>query len=349
MKKRIVISWLAIGLIIFLGILFYVKVGWIQWGQEDLDCEKMGYSFDVAADAIKNKLYVAAGIRGLHILELERGMLTYITTYYDDGYYRNLKVRETRAFIADARRGLVILDISGDIPLTKWIQSDSQAYGIHIQGDQAYVVAEFQGLEIFDISNPDSPILLSTTKTSGKAWDVWVSNGIAYVADVDKGITAIDVSSSIEPHQVGFVTWAERNPNAEIIRGEGSVICVAAGNHGLIIIDVSDPTNPIVASQYRPVRIGWAEGLAIRDDLVYLSIGSNFAHISTIENGLHILDVTDPYNPRLLSKVNFQDWVEGVFVSGDFAYVANTYSGVRSIGIRNTSHPYLVDTFNLFP
>ena len=241
------------------------------------------------------------------------------------------------------------MDISADIPITTWIQSDSKAYGIHIEVDNAFVAAVTQGLEIFDISNPDSPILLSMVKTSGEAWDVWLHNDIAYVADVDKGITVIDVSSPIEPHQVSFVTWAESNPSAEIVRGDGDVICVAAGNNGLILIDVSNPIQPTISSQYHPVRIGWAEGLAIRDGLVYLSFGSDFAHVSTIENGLHILDVTNPYTPMLLSKVNFLDWVEGVHVDGDYAYVANTYAGVRSIDIQNPTRPYWVGTFNIFP
>jgi hypothetical protein len=80
-----------------------------------------------------------------------------------------------------------------------------------------------------------------------------------------------------------------------------------------------------------------------------LSIVSDFAHVSTIENGLHILDVTDPFNPRLLSKVNFLDWVEGVHVAGDHAYIANTYAGVRAIDVQDPTRPYLVSTFNIFP
>ena len=67
---------LAMGLFISLGVLFYVKIGWVTWGREDLDGKRMGYSFDVATDTTANRLFVAAGNRGLHILKLDQGILT---------------------------------------------------------------------------------------------------------------------------------------------------------------------------------------------------------------------------------------------------------------------------------
>lgn len=326
-------------------------------GREDFDRKRMGYCFDVATDQTGSRLFVAVGKRGLHIVDLAQGELRYLSTYYDGGYYRNLKVWNDRAYIADSNRGLVVLDISGEIPVTTWVQSSGKAYGIYVEDDKAYVAAHGEGLEIFDISNPDSTVLLSTLQTGGYAWDVW-ADGFAYVADFDKGVSIVDVSLPAEPRRLGFVTWAERHPAAEIVRGEGNVIYVAAANHGLIVIDVSDPAHPVVASTYRPIHIGAAEGLAVRDGIVYLAVGSSITleiqgeiiwEVSTIENGLHMVDTTNAYSPSLMSKVNFLDWVEGVHVADEFAYVANTGTGVRSIDIRDFEKPVLVDTFNPLP
>jgi len=347
MKKGILIFFVMMGLFILASVLFYIKVGWVKWGREDLDSKKMGYCFDVATDPTASRLFVASGKRGLHVLNLANGKLEYVTTYFDGGYYRNLKVKGDRAFIADADRGLVVIDISGNMPRTTWFQSGREAYGVHVEEDKAYVAAEEAGLEIFDISNPDSPDLLSTLKTSGEAWDVWVHNGFAYVADVDKGVTVINISSPGEPYQVGFVTWVNKNPMAEIVHGEIETIYIGAGRHGLVIVDISNPTYQKVISIYRPVRIGFVEGLATRDGFVYFTMGGGIANLSTIENGLHILDVTDRYRPKPLGKVSFLDWPEGVYVTEDFAYVANTFTGVRSVDIQNPARPFLVDTFNV--
>ena len=358
MKRGRTILVVVVGLLILAVVLFYLNVGGLKLGREDFDRKRMGYCFDVATDQTGSRLFLAAGYRGLHILDVAQGQLKYVSTYYDDGYYRNLKVRNDRAYIADSKRGLVVLDISGETPVMTWVQSSGKAYGIDIEDDKAYVAAYGEGLKIFDISNPDSLVLLSTLQTSGYAWDVWAHDGFAYVADFNNGVIVVDASSPVEPRRVGFVTWAERYPAAEIVRGEENVVYVAAGRHGLIIIDVSYPAHPVVASEYRPIRIGHAEGLAVRDGIVYLAMGSDIEleirdvtiwEVSTRENGLHIVDTTNPYSPSLISEVNFLDWVEGVHVAGDFAYVANTWTGVRSIDIRDLEKPVLVDTFNAFP
>jgi hypothetical protein len=170
-------------------------------------------------------------------------------------------------------------------------------------------------------------------------------------------LSIIDVSVPAQPQQVGLVTWAERYQTAEIVRGEGNVVYVAASRHGLIIIDISYPIQPVVASRYRPARIGYAEGLAVRDGIVYMTIrsrlklgkGESAVVIPTIENGFHILDTRNPYSPVILGKVRFQGMVEGVHLADEIAYVANAFLGVRSIDVSNPPKPVLIDSFNALP
>jgi hypothetical protein len=354
-KKRNAVVAVGICLLILAVACFYLKIGGLMFGREDLHRQRIGYCFDVVADRAGSRLLVAAGDRGLHLFDLDQGQLRYAMTYYDDGYYRNLKVGNDRAYVADARRGLVVLDITSELPTTTWIQSNSAAFGLHLEQDLAFVAADEQGLQIFDLSEPDSPALVGSLETPGYAWDVWVNGRFAYVADFNEGLTVVDVSSPSDPRYVTTVTWARHYQSAEIVRGEGTIAYVAAADHGLIIIDVSDPLHPIVAAKYRPARIGAAEGLAVRDGIVYLAMGSqmeirrsqdDLEIATTQENGLHIVDVTDPYRPSLLGKIAFLGWVEGVHVAGDYAYVANTGTGVRSIDTRDPKKPVLVDAWN---
>jgi hypothetical protein len=341
---------LIVSLFVLAGSLFHFKVGWLLPGDSTLENPKeMGYCFDVAIDPTREQLYIAAGQSGLHILDTVNGKLEHINTYYGDGYYRNLKILGERAYIADSKRGLVVLDISGESPVTTWVQTDGKAGGLHLDGDMVYVAAFSDGLQIFEISDPDTPVLIASLGTLGDAWDVWVHAGFAYIADTNAGMTVIDISTPSEPSYVGTTTWADRYQNAEIIRGEGNTVYIAAGTRGFITIDISDPLQPVVSSIYRPTRIAYAEGLAVRNGIVYLAMGSEFLKISTIENGLHIFDATDPYSLILLGKARFLDWPEGVLVAGNIAYVANTWTGARSIDINDPTQPYIVDTFNQFP
>jgi hypothetical protein len=304
----------------------------------------IGYCFDAAFDQQRNRLYVAGGSAGLHILDVSQGTLHYASTYCGGGYDRNLQLSNGRAYVADAERGLVVLDLTGDTPLTMWEQGDIAGMGIYVDGDRAYLAAGEDGLYIFGLTLPDRPVLLGRTKTAGSAWDVWVHDGHAYVADVDQGITVVDVSSPMLPRRVGFVTWDAANPLAEIVRGEDDAVYVAAARHGLIGIDVSDPSDPVLASIYPLAPDGWAEGLAVRDGLAYLAVGNRR---DRAENGLHIFDAHDPYALSAVGKLSFPDWVEGVHVAGDLAYVANTFSGARSIDTRHPHNPQLVDSFTI--
>jgi hypothetical protein len=313
-------------------------------GKRYLAEKRLGYCFDVAFDDATDRLFVAAGAAGLHILDVSDGTLHYISTHSDGGYARNLHLSDGRAYVADPDRGLIVWDITGDTPLRTWEQSTPAALGIYLEDSRAYIAAGCDGLSIFGLTEPDHPQLLGQTKTAGSAWDVWVHRDYAYVADVDQGLTVVDVSSPALPRRAGFVTWNEANPLAEIVRGEGDAAYVAAAHHGLIAVDVSDPTHPSVASIHALSPDSWAEGLAVRDGVLYLAVGNKR---NKAENGLHILDVHDPYAISVIGKLSFPHWVEGVHVTGDVAYVANTWSGARSIDIRRPANPLLTDSFTL--
>jgi hypothetical protein len=274
MKTGRVILASILGVMVILAAFFFIKVGWVITGEKDIDKKRMGYCFDVATSEDGSRLFVAAGDRGMHIFDLDQGYMKYTTTYYDDGYYRNLKVVRDRVYVADSRRGLVVIDIGGPTPKTLWVQPNGAACGLHLNDDKAYVAAFGERLQIYDISNPDAPTLLSTLSTGDYSWDVWVHNGFAYLADFNIGVSIVDVSSPDEPELVGSVTWADRYPAAEILRGEGNTIYVAASDHGLIVIDITDPRDLVITSSDRPIRMGNAEGLAVRDGIVYLAQGS---------------------------------------------------------------------------
>jgi hypothetical protein len=315
-------------------------------GKVYLTEKKIGYCFDVAFHQGRDRVYVAAGGSGLHVLDVSEGILTYASTYYDRGYYRNLKVSKDRAYIAETERGLVVLDLVRDLPATVWAwdQAEVEGKGLHVADDKLYLAAAGDGLYTFDIVDPDRPRPLGHFAALENAWDVWANGDCAYVADVARGLSAIDVSPLARPHQVGFVTWSNDNPLAEIVRGEGDVAYVAAASHGLIIVDITDPANPVVASILQSDPDNWAEGLAVRDGIVYLANGNER---NKAENGIYVINAQDPYSPSVIGKVDFPDWVEGVHIAGDYAYLANTFSGVRSLDIRHPDDPLLVDSFTL--
>ena len=157
---------------------------------------KMGYCFDVEFDNTGERLYVTAGYKGLHVFEVSpQGMLTPITTYFNGGYYRYIEVSNDNAYIANSKRGLEIVGIQDDVPTSVWTQPDTKGYGIHVEDNRAYLVSNEYGLQIFDVTNPDTPILLGCFISTGRAWDVWVNEEYAFIADRDLGLIVVNVST----------------------------------------------------------------------------------------------------------------------------------------------------------
>jgi hypothetical protein len=307
--------------------------------------KKMGYCFDAAFDPYRMRLYVAAGKAGLHTLDVVDNQLRYVSTYYDGGYYRNLELRGNLMYIADTERGLVVLDVSGDLPNTVYVQEGHGA-GLFIEGDTLYLAAGDDGLQIFDITRPESPRMVSQIGSFGQAWDVWAHKGFAYVAAINTGLIVLDVSKPTKPQNLSSISWDEQNPMAEVIYGEGEYVYIAAGKHGLVGVDVADPFHPTITAKYNPGPESFGEGVFVKENMIYLAVGDKR---NRDDNGLQILDATNPYSLVLLAKLNFDDWVEGVFVAGRDAFITNTFSGVRYADVGNPKDIRLIDHFAVIP
>ena len=67
--------------------------------------------------------------------------------------------------------------------------------GVALDGGRAYVAANTQGLQIYDLSGAAAPVLLDALGTVGDALGIVVDSGLAYVADFPATITIIHVSA----------------------------------------------------------------------------------------------------------------------------------------------------------
>ncbi|HDM70483.1 MAG TPA: hypothetical protein ENG58_03635, partial [Thermotogales bacterium] len=62
--------------------------------------------------------------------------------------------------------------------------------------------------------------------------------------------------------------------------------------------------------------------------------------------GLLILDVSDPHNPKLVGYFNTDGWAESVHVSGDYAYIADERNGLVIVDISDPHNPQLVGHYD---
>jgi len=131
-----------------------------------------------------------------------------------DGYPRHVAVLGSLAYAVDSPNGFYVIDPSKPPadPLGS-LQALDSFYGrfasiaiADVAGAPARKIAVVTGarqLQIYDVSRPAAPVLLSRFSTPGGG-DKMVMNGtIAYVADLAQGLQVIDVAAPEKPQTVG--------------------------------------------------------------------------------------------------------------------------------------------------
>lgn len=240
-------------------------------------------------------------------------------------------------------------------------------YNVVASGDYVYVANKAEGFQVVDVSDKESPALVTTLTYQGyrDTGDIALSGSYAYATL--HGLTVIDVSSPREPSVVGtyyeapnaysgiavsgdFVFaggWTRgvtvfdvSNPAAPIVaatldtNGEtkdvavaNGYLYVADGSAGLKIVDVADPTNPVLRASYK--TLGYAYGITVVGSTVYLADGAD----------VDIFDVADPTNPTLTGR--YEPGLKNPFafdiaVSGDYGYVSHGMDGVLVLDVSDT-------------
>ncbi len=209
----------------------------------------------------------------------------------------------------------------------------TRAMGLAFSGTTAYV-ADWVGLKIIDVSEPRSPVLMSTYDLPFFTFGVFVSGSTVYATNSDLGLLIFDVTDPFEPELLGSydaLGWAEN------VVVEGSVAYVADGRSGLAIIDISEPTEPVLLGSYDTPD--WAYSVTVAGTIAYVADGSS---------GLQIVDVSVPASPVLLGSIDLPSFVKDVAVVGTVAYVAQGGFGLGIIDVSDPLSPVLIGSFETF-
>lgn len=298
-----------------------------------------------------------------------------------------IAVSGTYAFIANYLGSLQVIDLADpEAPLTWGASTTSRAQDIVVTGNRAYIGnrrgSDGGGLDIYDISNPESPILIghsemmthpnrlailgdylvtlesdfvpfvqavldvsnpadvavvSSKTISGKVMDTKISGNVAAVAvegtSEEDGLYLIDISNPESPTPVGFIEMSA----ARFVYLDGNYAYVSRMGNGLDIVDISDPANPFVTSNY---YIGGDPGKGQVEELI---VRDNLAYVTLMLSGMLILDVSDPYNPVQVGMYPAY-LVEDIALIGNYALLT---PGIDVVDISDPADPELVTTFSV--
>lgn len=320
--------------------------------------------------------YVAAARAGLRIVDVSNPSVPYEVGHCNiPGSAYSVHVVGNYAYIADYAdydSGLRIINVSDPSAPYEvgYCKTPGSAHGLYVSGDYAYLVNGGKGLRIINVSNPSSPYEIGyyyTPVYDRYTQDVYVSGNYAYLVDSDAGLYIVDVSNPSAPFKVGY--WQTRAlQSVYSVYVSGNYAYLANELEGLQIINVSHPSAPYKAGDYDTP--GSAHGVFTSGGYAY--VADNYGGLRIInvsdpaspyENGYHgtlyagdvyisgdyayvlcqglcIINVSDPSAPYETGYYGTPGDASGVYVWGDYAYVANGWDGFRIFDVGNPSSPY---------
>ncbi len=251
------------------------------------------------------------------------------------------------------------------------VPTQGYAQDIWVKDSRAYIADGQAGLVVFDLSEPEEPVLLGTvTDFQNEAWGVVATDSYAYVAYGYKELLIADVSNPDSLRIVGEMEYPQPGYGYDIDY-QDSLVYIAADAQ-FIVVDVSEPQYPDLVFQHRYPRgcrgIALAEGccyLALEqigvaiwdvDSLPPVQLGSldtpsnargvaargDYLYVADGRGGLVIADVADPQNPEAIATLELPGYAERISVKDTLVYVGCRDGGVAVVNVANPELPELV-------
>ncbi|GAB1540755.1 hypothetical protein NUACC21_34240 [Scytonema sp. NUACC21] len=272
------------------------------------------------------------------------------------GYAIGIAVRGNYAYVADGAGGLQIIDISDlSNPVTKGKTATAGAWDVAVDEQYAYVANFDTGfLEIYDVSNPDNPSPVGSYNTgSNRAYDVFVEGNYAYVtgykpdlsaSEYDKELQILDISDRTNPTLVGSYNLDGYGLGVTVVNGYAYV---AAKEAGLQILDISDSFAPARrADRANPILKGSYTVRDVTNDAQDVAVRGNYAYVTDGNNGLRIVDISDPTNPILKATFDTSSYASNVALAGKYAYVTDFKAGLQILDISNPAEPVPLELYD---
>jgi len=210
--------------------------------------------------------------------------------------------------------------------------------GFIINGTQYAFLADGQkGLEIINVSNPQSPSLTYNFATNGFAKEVFVdtlaSNKYAFISDENNGLYILNVTNPSNPVLDTALVYSGGVNSVYLHNG----YLYAALKQGAIkIINVNSlPDSVFEVGTYTPQNF-----------VEHIEISGTTAYLSERTYGFEIVNLANPETPTLLSTFNTSGGCYNLKVVNDIAYVADGTAGICVVNIGNPSQPYFVEQEN---
>jgi len=251
---------------------------------------------------------------------------TLVRTYDTPGIASNVALAGEHAFVADgAAGGLQILGVCDRLGVLPVGSSGGHTGGYCAvpQGHHLYVGKGSGGLEIYDISDPWSPVLAGAVPAVS-CLDFDVDGDLGYAVGYE-GLTVFSLQNPVVPVILGSDDYG---PVPFTVAADGDFVYLGDDSQNLEIYSVADPSHPVYVGHCN---------LELLDEAPYdVAVAGSYAYVACGYADLKIVNIAFPSSPFLVAEadVGYWDQATGVAVTGDLALVA-----ANSLWVFDISNP----------
>ena len=333
-----------------------------------------GQCWDISVNG--NYAYVGNNTEGLQIVDISNPLLPSLASTFlpvEVPAFEYTQVIDTIAYAA-TQQGLYILDVSDPTAPVQlgYSPSENGAWSVTVVDTIAFLPKNADGIRLVNVADPTNPIELGYFPTPGAAFWVEVVDTIAYVAERFSGIQILDISDLTAPDSIGMVEM----DYADAVNIQGDSLYIASSSWGVKMFDISDPLSPVLLNEnpgggyavdvyasetntyiaLRGLGVGiFSYNEASEPEMIGLiemdnpnRVNGSGDYLYVIEDpNIHIIDVSDPVNPQILST-----WYEGAALTscaiGNLLYVGG-HPDIQILDISDPSNPILLGELDGLP
>lgn len=183
-----------------------------------------------------------------------------------------------------------------------------QAYSVFIDGDYAYIADFDNGLQIINIIDKENPKIVGNCDIEGEAIDVFIEGFYAYVLvrDIDDKFVIINIENKEKPRIVNF--------------------------YELKLLVTEDILNNLNNNNMMKYKYPNVKDIYVNNNTAYI--------VDTV--GLKIFDVANKNNIKLIGSCYPYYFAEGIFIEGNYAYIADNIDGIQIVDIKEKYKPEII-------
>ncbi len=183
-------------------------------------------------------------------------------------------------------------------------------FDVESNGKETFFV-NVEGLYILNTNQPNEPKVIEFLRTDEDSLGLFVDDKYAYIANGKRGITVVDISNLKNPKIVKYIDL----PKGAVDVFVTDRYIYAVNMDGFYIVDREAPETVI----------GY---LSTDGEAIGIHIRGNYGYIADSRNGLIVVDIKNPQNPRPVKIIKMPDDALDVFVDREKIYVAVYNEGV---------------------